>query len=314
MKILLVNQAYYPDRVASAVYLTEYAEHVARQGHDVTVLASRFGYDDHKQVFRMSEKINGVKIIRTGSLTISQGNRTARIINALFLNIAFAWKLMSFKKHDCVVAMTSPPLIAFVTLIFTHMKRGRFVYWLLDINPDQAIRAGWIQEKTFRTHLLQKVLHFTLKGSDLIIVLDEYMKKNIVRKKIDSRKVKVHSLWPNSSNSRHYPSQSDLKKKMGLQDKFVVLYAGNHSVCHPLDTLLDCAKDFKDDSSVAFLFVGKCIRVDDVTRFKEAHNLSNIYQFDYQDSWQETLYLADLHVVIMGNDYVGMVHPCKIYN
>lgn len=314
MKILLVNQAYYPDRVASAVYLTEYAEYLAGKGHEVTVLTSRFGYDDCKNVFHMNETANGVNIIRAGSLMIFRGDRMARIFNALFMNIAFAMKLMQCKKYDRVVAMTSPPLIGFVALIFTHLKRVRFTYWLLDINPDQAIQAGWIREKSLRTYLLQKIFYFTLKGSDSIVVLDSYMKERIAQKKINPNKIKVHSLWANSPASRKYESKANLKAKIGLEGKFVILYAGNHSICHPMDTLLNCAKHLKEDESIAFVFIGRGSRVKDVTNFKERHQLENIYQFDYQNSWQEALHLADLHVVVMGDNYNGLVHPCKIYN
>ena len=47
-----------------------------------------------------------------------------------------------------------------------------------------------------------------------------------------------------------------------------------------------------------------------------AFSFSNILCFPYQplDQLAGSLSAADLHVVVMGNAFVGLVHPCKIYN
>lgn len=314
MKILFVNQAYYPDKVASASYLTEFAEYLAEKKHEVTVLTSRFEYGNPIIMYPKSEMINGVRVIRSGLNPLFMGGRAARVVNALFMNLSFAWNLIRIRKYEQVIAMTSPPLIGFVALICTYFKRGKFIYWLLDINPDQAIQAGWLLENSLRTKILKHAFGFTLRKSDLIIVLDKYMKKKIAEKKIPEGKIRICSLWGNSVKAQECGIQSEIKKKMNLENKFVVLYAGNHSICHPLDTLLMCAERMRNNSEVAFVFIGRGERVRDVSSFKDKYGLRNIYQFDYRNSWEESLYLADLHTVIMGDEYSGVVHPCKIYN
>ena len=47
-----------------------------------------------------------------------------------------------------------------------------------------------------------------------------------------------------------------------------------------------------------------------------AFSFSNITCLPYQplDQLAGSLSAADLHVVVMGNAFVGLVHPCKIYN
>jgi hypothetical protein len=44
--------------------------------------------------------------------------------------------------------------------------------------------------------------------------------------------------------------------------------------------------------------------------------LRNVLCLPYQpiDKLSGSLSAADLHVVVMGDQYVGIVHPCKIYN
>src|SRR5439155_2433474 len=41
-----------------------------------------------------------------------------------------------------------------------------------------------------------------------------------------------------------------------LDDKFVVMYSGNHSPCHPLDTLLEAARRLEKERDIVFCFVG----------------------------------------------------------
>ena len=53
-----------------------------------------------------------------------------------------------------------------------------------------------------------------------------------------------------------------------------------------------------------------------VRRFAETHQLSNIVQVPYQplSALAAALSAADLHIVTLGDPFVGIVHPCKIYN
>jgi hypothetical protein len=53
-----------------------------------------------------------------------------------------------------------------------------------------------------------------------------------------------------------------------------------------------------------------------VREFALRHELSNVKCLPYQplDQLSNSLSAADLHVVVMGDAFVGIVHPCKIYN
>ena len=53
-----------------------------------------------------------------------------------------------------------------------------------------------------------------------------------------------------------------------------------------------------------------------VRRFAEEHGLKNILCLPYQPLAElaGSLSAADLHTVVLGEPFVGMIHPCKIYN
>src|SRR3954451_14666343 len=92
--------------------------------------------------------------------------------------------------------------------------------------------------------------------------------------------------------------------------------AGNHSPFHPLDTLLETAKQSAYDTRIAFCFVGGGSEFGKVQQFAAVHGLENIVCLPYQPLEQlaGSLSAADLHVVVMGDPFVGIIHPCKIYN
>src|SRR5678816_811521 len=93
--------------------------------------------------------------------------------------------------------------------------------------------------------------------------------------------------------------------KHGLSDKFVVMYSGNHSPCHPLDTLLGAARAVQKRSDIAFCFVGGG---SEQAKVRES-GLANVKCLPYQplDELSNSLSAADLQVIVMGEKFVGIV-------
>jgi len=142
------------------------------------------------------------------------------------------------------------------------------------------------------------------------------MKERLIQKGGEEANIRVVPLWANAKTLFPVtPEQNSFRKEQHLEDKFVVMYSGNHSICHPLDTLLEAAQELRDEPEYVFVFIGDGERVKDVTDFKNKHQLGNIVQLGYQKraDTSHSLSAANLHVVIVGDPYVGIVHPSKIY-
>lgn len=192
----------------------------------------------------------------------------------------------------------------------------KFIYWLMDINPDEAIEAGWIRKGSIQARALSHVLNATLRRSHRIICLDRYMEKQVLAKGADHGVIKVIPPWSHDEDLETIPHERNpFRRDNHLEGKFVVMYAGNHSVCHPLDTLLDAAISLSDEKSIKFAFAGGGERAKDVSECIEKYNLNNVIQLPYQtrEDLKYLLSAADLHVAVMGDSFVGIVHPCKIY-
>jgi hypothetical protein len=80
--------------------------------------------------------------------------------------------------------------------------------------------------------------------------------------------------------------------------------------------LLRAAERLAENTQIAFCFVGGGTEFQKVKGFAETKGLENIVCVAYQPlhNLSAALSAADLHVVVMGDPFVGIVHPCKIYN
>lgn len=317
MRFLLLNQCFYPDVVSTAQHLTDLALELSDRGHEVTVLTSDRGYDDPAKRFPRRELWKEITILRIPSLSLGKDSKLKRALNfGSFLAIC-TFRLVSLRRFDVVIALTSPPLISFLGALFVAIKGGRFCFWVMDLNPDEAIAADWLKEKSLTARLLKRMLNFSLRRADRTIVLDRFMRERVLEKGIDPERVSILPPWSHDDAVKYsVAGREDFRRTHNLTEKFVVMYSGNHSPCHPLDTLLAAALDLDANNDIAFCFVGGGSEQLKVKEFAHWHQLRNVHCFPYQplDKLSASLSAADLHVVVLGEKFTGIVHPCKIYN
>lgn len=317
MKILLLNQAFHPDVVSSGQHATDLASGLAAAGHQVTVIASQRAYDDTSRRFPAREVWRGIRIVRIGMLGLGKASRWRRAADFASFSANCFLRMLLLPRADLVIAMTSPPLIYALGAFLVRLKGGKFLFWVMDLNPDEAIAAGWMRADSRIGRLLNSVLQFSLRGSDRLIALDRFMAERLVAKGVPERKIAVIPPWSHDASVRRdLPGREAFRREHGLDGKFVVMYSGNHSPCHPLDTVLAAAERLRDHAAVVFCFVGGGSEFRKVRDFAAAHHLPNIRSIPYQplDRLSASLSAADLHLVVMGDPFVGIVHPCKVYN
>ena len=316
MKVLLLNQAFWPDVVASSQQLTMLARRLSERGHQVTVIASARGYDDATASFPRRERWHSIDIVRIPSFSAGKKHRWQRTLNFASFLFACATRLVATPRQDVVIALTSPPLISWLASLFVRIKGGELIFWPLDLNPDEAIAAGWLAENSLTAKFLGRLLNNSMAHAKTIIALDEYMKERIVAKGIAKDKIDV--IPPASDDAVSYDEEGReaFRHAHNIADKFVVMYAGNHSPCHPLDTLLLAAQELKCRDDLVFLFAGGGSEFEKVQSFARLHELRNIRCLPYQPqaNLSALLSAADLHIVVMGEAFSGIVHPSKIYN
>jgi glycosyltransferase involved in cell wall biosynthesis len=328
VNFLLLNQTFYPDVASSGQHLADLAVGLVARGHTVTVITSRRAYDEPQTVFGKEEIWRGVHILRVGSTGFGKNARWRRALDFASFIALICLKVPLLHRHDVVVALTSPPLVSLVGVWLARLHKSRFVYWVMDLNPDEAIAGRWLRANSILTRFLESISRLSLRKAQRIIVLDRFMFERIVAKGIPAPRISVLPPWSHDPEIRFDPAgRESFRLKHGLKGKFVVMYSGNHSPCHPLDTILAATARLLCHPDIIFCFIGggtefrKIQRMVDlstthISSQREHHSEQKILCLPYQplSGLSASLSAADLHLVVMGNDFVGLVHPCKIYN
>jgi glycosyltransferase involved in cell wall biosynthesis len=316
MRILLLNQTFYPDVVATAQYLTSLAEALAERGHEVRVLAARRAYDEPGRRFAKHERYGRIEIERVGGTGFGKNAKWRRAVDFGSFLFQAALRLLTTARADCVVALTSPPLVAALAALRCRLRGERFVYWVMDLNPDEALAAGWLRPGP-AAWALERISRFTLHSAEAVVVLDRYMRERVLTKCVDPERVRVVPPW-SMDRYAHFDQEgrAAFRKRHGLTGKYVVMYSGNHSPVHPLDTLLQAALRLKSDPRFCFVFVGGGSEFGRLRAVSEDLGLTNVKFLPYQpiESLSASLSAADLQAVVLGSAMVGTIHPSKLYN
>jgi len=315
MRILLLNQVFYPDVVSTAQHLADLAAALVERGHAVTVVSSRRAYEHPETVFPARETWRGVEIIRVYSTRFGKTARWRRAADFGSFLLASCLRLGFLPRHDVVVALTTPPLISFLGAWRALFWRARFVYWVMDFNPDEAVAAGWLRAGSVTARFLERISLFSLRRADEIIALDRFMRDRIVSKQIPAAKVSVIPPWSHDLQVAFDPAgRREFRAAHGLEDKFVVMYSGNHSPVHPLETLMQAAEQLRAEKDLVFAFIGGGSQFRRVRAWASQNPNTLCLPYQPLNRLSGSLSAADAHGVIMGDAMLGLVHPSKIYN
>jgi glycosyltransferase involved in cell wall biosynthesis len=313
--LLVISQVYAPDPAAVGQQVTDAAEEMARRGWRVVVYTSARGYDDPRNRYPRRERRNGVEVRRLPLSSFGKRSIAIRLVAQCLFMIQAVGRGLWTGDLGLVLVSTSPPFAGLGGSIVSFLRRVPLVWWVMDLNPDQMIVAGKIGPRSVFARVFDWINRVTLRQARDVVVLDRFMRDRVLAKLPVTEKIHVIPPWPHDDHLASLPSRPNaFRTAHGLEDDFIVMYSGNHALQHPLDTVLDAAHQMEDEPSLRFVFVGGGAGKAAVEA-RIAAGASNVVSLPYQplERIGESLSAADIHIVTMGDDMVGIVHPCKIY-
>ena len=318
MKVLIISQTFWPDTASVSQQMTDVAQDLTRRGHEINVLSSRYDYENNKIKYPAQADHKGVRIDRINNTGFGKKMVIGRICDFFTFNFLLFFRLLGIRRrqYDLILCTTSPPLVAYIAVIASRRKKIPFCYWTMDLQPELSIVSGLIKKGSLSANTLTRMGNYIIRSSDSIIALDKYMMDYLLRRGALEKSIYTVPIWP--AMEKTYTGkrmENSFRRENGFSDRIVVMYSGNHSYVHPLDTLLQAAYNLRNEEKFLFVFIGGGVRKKDVTLFKEKFKLENILQLPYQprENIHNSLGSADLQVVIMGDGQVGYTHPNKIY-
>ena len=155
-----------------------------------------------------------------------------------------------------------------------------------------------------------------LKRASNVVTLDRFMAERVLRKADVQSKLTVMPPWPHEGHLEIVQHlDNPFRKKYDLDGRFVIMYSGNHSKFTPLRTILEAAIRLRDEDRLRFMFIGGGTGKPEVEQTIAQHALTNVISLPYQpiDQIKYSLSAGDVHLVVLGDNEVGVRHPCKIY-
>ncbi len=315
--LVIFSQVFVPDPASVGQHIADVAFEMRRRGYRVRVYTADRGYDDPTQRYPRHEIIHGVEVCRMAFSSFGKKSILTRILGTVSFMLQALIRGLFTPNVDAILFSTSPPMIGIIATLI-HIFRGvPAAYWAMDLNPDQLIALKKIKESSLICRSPETANRTILSNTNLIIALDRFMASRLRLRGRLPHKIKVIPPWPHEQAIESLDhAQNPFRTRHNLDGKFVIMYSGNHSPSNPLRTLLEAAEKLKADTRIQFLFVGGGIGKKEVEQFIREQKLPNALSLPYQPlagTYVFSLSAADVHVVSLGTEMVGIIHPCKIY-
>jgi glycosyltransferase involved in cell wall biosynthesis len=316
MHIVLLNQAFAPDVVATAQMSKDLADELVRRGHRVTAVASRSIYGKKGAVLPRREMLDGIDVRRPGVSLFGKAGPIARVIDfGLFYALA-SLRVLTLDKPDVVVSFTTPPYIAITGIVTRWVRGASAAHWVMDLYPDVMIASGMMKPKGVVTRLLESVSRWAFNHSDINVVLGRCMRDRVLAKGVDASKVVHIPVWADLSGITGIArDQSKYRTTWQLGDAFTVMYSGNLGIGHDAQTMCRAMEILRDRDDIRFVFVGDGKRRKEVEAFIAEKKLTNVRWFAYvpREDLGQSLAAADVHLVSVREGVEGIMVPSKLF-
>lgn len=291
--ILFINRVVPPDAGATGRCLADLTGAFVGAGWRVGVLAAGRG---------PAELPDGVTARRVG------GGTRARVFALL------AAAALHGPRHDIVVTMTDPPMLAVFGPLLARLHGCGLVHWCHDLYPDLLPVVGRSLPPGIMS-VAHDLMRRSLARHDAVIAVGDCMARRLAAEMPVGR-IRVIPNWSDPAVREDAAGAMRLRVELGLEGRFVVAYAGNFGRAHPLDALVEVAAMLARDpaSSVTFLLVGDGSGRQRVERLVAARCSGNVLMLPFQPAERVGALLgaADLHVAAMAEAAEGMLVPSKV--
>jgi glycosyltransferase involved in cell wall biosynthesis len=313
MKVLFLNQFFHPDLSATSQIATDLATDLAAAGFHVTALASRGTYLGGRAL-SPRERHGDVEIVRAAATSFGKRTLLHRAVDYASFYLTSAAKLATLPRHDVVIALTTPPLIAATALVPKMIRGTRLVYWVQDLYPEIAVAFGAVRAHSWMGRAMGAASRAVLRRADAVVTLGEEMRRRCIAAGAAPGRAHVIPNWADGESVRPVPHGANpLRPAIAGDAAFVAMYSGNMGRAHDVETLLAAAKLLRDRRDIAFVFAGDGAKRPLVEG--AARELPNVRLAPYQprERLAESLSAADVHLVALSSDIEGLAEPSKLY-
>jgi len=313
LKILLVHRYIRPDTPGYAHMLYIMGKRFAAEGHDVTIFSAQPSYNDvyDGPPLPRRQNVDGMTVIRTPLLKEKKKSAVLRSLNFLIFGVClFFHAVFRGKAYDLMTVTTFPPTVmGWVARMIALFRKTRYIYHCMDLYPEVALTSGILKRK-WLTKFAASVDRRNCKKAVAAIVLSTDMLDTIQARGLSHENVYVINNFIINKVDDSIPMPEAFTKTSG---KFRILFAGNIGRFQSLDTIVEAAHQFADNSDIEFWFVGAGLMVEKLK--EQAGDLlgKSIFFHPYLQIEQVMSVIAQSHlgIVSLSKGVIQCAYPSK---
>lgn len=257
MRVLIVSQYFYPETFS----INEIARALSNEGVDVEVLTGQPNYptgrvfDGYRACSLKSDMFGSIPLHRVPLAPRGRGalglffNYISFVISACLFG---PFKLRGKQFDRIFVYGVSPILAALPALLIGGMKGAPVIIWVLDLWPESLSATGYVKNKRL-LGFVERIVRFIYRQSDHILVQSEAFVDEV---KALAGPTPV-TYYPNSVDARFLKPVARPETQLPhLEDKFIVLFAGNIGKAQAVETILEAAMQLSHKPDIHFVLVG----------------------------------------------------------
>jgi glycosyltransferase involved in cell wall biosynthesis len=319
-RIIFVSLVYHPDLSAASLLFTDLFTRLADAGLECTVLTgfpSKDGADATTSAPR-SEVVNGVRVRRCGLRLRGKRNVLSRALTYSSFLAHAGWTLLLNADGALTVVGTDPPFTSIAVWGLAAVGRFRYDCLLLDVYPDGLVALGSLHAGSVLTRIWRHLNGVSFRHARRVVVIGRDMAELLrTGYSVDASLLAYVPLWaPRELDvCAVRASGHDLRKELGLSDRFALVYSGNMGLWHDMHTIIRAADCLRTDERVVFVFIGGGRRRESAEHLSRRLRLPNTVWLDLMPREQVAHALAgcDAGLVSMRAGLEGIAVPSKLY-
>lgn len=255
--ILLIHQVFIRPEDPGGTRHYEFARHLVRTGHRVTVLAGTKSYltGESLQGDQQQELEPGLRVVRCTVLGSMHRSFFWRVIG--FISFTVSGFLKGLQQPDVdLIWGTSPPLFQVWTAwALARLRRVPWLFEVRDLWPAFAVQVGVLRNPLLiaAARWSERTLY---RQADGLMVNSPGYVDHLTRLGVPGEKLKV---IPNGVEADHFiraAPDREFRQAHGLEGQFIALYAGAHGLSNDLGVVVEAARMLRDRKRITFLLVG----------------------------------------------------------
>ncbi len=260
MKILLLNQAFVsPDEPGHTRHF-ELAKFLRARGHELVIVASDLNYQTGQRTVQRTglfaeQIIDGVRILRAYIFPALHRSYFWRIISFFSFMFSSVWTALTVKDADIIMGTTPPIFQAVSAWVVALIRRKPFLLEVRDLWPEFGVSMG-VLKNPIVIALARWLENFLYARATHILVNSPAYKEYMLGKGVPENKITYIPYGTDVDMFNPDVDGSSIRKKLGLENKFVVLYAGALGQANDVDTILRAAERLKPHEKINFVLFG----------------------------------------------------------